>query len=353
MTAELHTVDDDDGSTLGWVVIESWVDGLSFGGLRVSPSVTSEEVHELARTMRRKLAVHASPTGGAKGGLCRDPRAASTLEAARRFGAAIRPLLDRGLVLGKDMGATDTLIAAVYEGAGAPQLAPVLRRSPSGPAWIREIPGFVRHMTGLGVAEAAAAARGGLEGARVLIQGAGAVGIGTAIRMEERGARIVGMSDAQGAVLGERPAALWAAAATAEGLLDRALLPAQRLATRDALFDEPADVLVLAAASHSVEVEHALAINSPLIVEGANFGLTIAAEALLHARGHAVVPDLVASSSSAALVSLQLAAGGSHDPAVLWPRILASIAAATTRALELGQARGLPTKRAWILGEAS
>jgi glutamate dehydrogenase/leucine dehydrogenase len=69
----------------------------------------------------------------------------------------------------------------------------------------------------------------------------------------------------------------------------------------------------------------AAAVAAPLVLEGSNFGLSPEARALLASRGIALVPDVIASSSSAAMVGLQIQAAGGLTDAELWPRIEAAI----------------------------
>ena len=132
----------------------------------MSPTVSAEEVCDLARSMHCKLLAHGLPTGGAKGGLLADPQSVDLLERAEAFGRAAASLLAERVVLGKDMGASDALMEAIYRGAGVPQLHLAQRGSGSGvcPDRIGDLAGYRRHMTGLGVCLATMAARaGGLE----------------------------------------------------------------------------------------------------------------------------------------------------------------------------------------------
>ena len=169
---------------------------MSFGGFRFSPSVTREEVERLARCMSHKLALHGHPVGGAKAGLRCDPRGPEVEGLLDRFVEVAGEALSTRAVVGRDMGATDALIDGLYGRLGIPQMAIA-----GVPTRLREMPGYRRHMTGLGVAFAARRAAGGsLEGARVGVQGFGLVGAGSALRLSALGASVVGISDAIGAL---------------------------------------------------------------------------------------------------------------------------------------------------------
>jgi glutamate dehydrogenase/leucine dehydrogenase len=94
---------------------------------------------------------------------------------------------------------------------------------------------------------------------------------------------------------------------------------------RDELLEQDADVLVLAANSYTVNENLAARIASPLVVEGANLALFTDARVRLCERSIRVVPDLIASSSSAALVGHQMAARNTLDPDAVWASIRMSI----------------------------
>jgi len=204
-------------------------------------------------------------------------------------------------------------------------------------------------MTGLGVAWAVRAALGGdVRGRRISIQGCGLVGIGTAIRLKNMGATVLAISDADGCVVD--PAGL-----SVDALVDPAApkgkipqgVKGERL-SRDQLFGFDADVLVLAASSNSVGLAASESARAPLVVEGSNFGLTAQARQALHQRGIAVVPDLIASSSSAAMVARQLASRNTLSPERLWQAIEVSINHNTRETLARTRETGLDSRATYL-----
>jgi glutamate dehydrogenase (NAD(P)+) len=202
-------------------------------------------------------------------------------------------------------------------------------------------------MTGLGVAFAARRAVGGdLAGKRVAIQGFGLVGAGSAIRLEALGARVVAISDASGAV--HDPAGLDIGRLYAASHGARVLPKGVATEPRDAVFEAEADVLVLAASSHSVSEHLAQGIAAPLVVEGSNFGLTEVARAVLQDRGVAVIPDLIASSSSAAMVARQMAARGRLGADELWSSIETAIDEATGIAMAAARESGTDVRTGYL-----
>ena len=108
------------------------------------------------------------------------------------------------------------------------------------------------------------------------------------------------------------------------------------------------DLLVLAAGSHIVGPKHAERIRAPIVVEGANFALTPDARRTLHERAIKVIPDLIASSSSAALVTRQMASGNALTAEDCWEAIDTSISSATLDALSRASERGIPVRQAYL-----
>ena len=57
---------------IGWLVVDSIADEKSAGGLRMSTSVTREEVERLAQVMSYKYVAAEAKSGGTKGGIVYD-----------------------------------------------------------------------------------------------------------------------------------------------------------------------------------------------------------------------------------------------------------------------------------------
>jgi len=349
---ELVVKDDVEGMS-AFLVVDASDQEFSFGGTRVDAAVTCDMVAELAGNMSLKLAGHGSPLGGAKAGVRAapdDPRLTGFL---RRFAEESRDVLSSTTILGKDMGARQWMLDEIYDALGIPQLGVARARFHGAelPHRLCDLNGYVNHMTGKGVFWSIEEALGGaLAGARVLIQGFGVVGCGVAWHLDRAGAKIVGVSDAEKAIL--RPGGLdFEALRAAKG--DDGLLASERLpdtwlpSARDDVLAERADVLVLAAGSYLVNGEIASRVSTPLVVEAANLALTPTATDLLHARGVRVVPDVVANSSSAALVAHQIAAGNQRDPTQLWEEIESNIKRNTEAIFRMSRGLDITPKAAF------
>jgi glutamate dehydrogenase (NAD(P)+) len=335
-------------SPLGWVVVDSVSNDLSFGGCRMKPDVTLPEVRELAQAMTWKLFCHGQPTGGAKAGIRIDPQQDDALALMEHFGREVSDVLSTRVVLGKDMGATDALMEHLYASAGVSQLAPL---GPMDLSWLREFRGYRRHMTGLGISMATSEALGAerLDGLRVGIQGAGVVGVGAAVRLSGLGASIVAMSDAHRCIRWDNGVSVAELEEKAGSTRDLSAMAGSAIGSREALFEQHADVIVLAASSYSVSSENVEAISAPLVVEGANMAFQVGGRALAFERGLMVVPDVIASSSSAGMVCSQLARKGAWEDGVLWERLRTGISEAVSLSAKVAQHKGITLRKAHIL----
>ena len=204
--------------------------------------------------------------------------------------------------------------------------------------------------TVLGIAWSIAAVLGHrIRGSRVLIQGVGAVGAGAAVRLARLGASVVGVSDRQRAfhhAAGLPPHALIAARNEHNEIEPNWLAAPHRLLARDELLTREADVLVLAAGSNLVDRSVAASIRCPVVIEGANIGLRPEAQDELHRRGITVVPDVIANSTSAALVGHQLATRNAMARSTVWRRIRAAIEEAVEATLARSRECAISTHQA-------
>ena len=286
------------------VVVDNVAIGPAIGGTRMAVDVTVDEVARLARAMTFKNAAAGLPHGGAKSGIKADPSLPRDQKVAlvRAFGRAIAPLTD--YIPGPDMGLDEGLMAHLRDTCG---------RAVGLPAVLGGIPLDVLGATGYGLAVAAdvCAARGlvGLDGARVVIQGFGAVGTAAARFLAERGALVVAVSDSRGAVVDPsgldvtlliRHKAAGEPVSTFEG----------GLATQSvALIGMDCDVWVPAARPDVFTAANALDVKARLILQGANIPATDEAEQIMHKRGIVVVPDFVANAGGVICAAVEHAGG--------------------------------------------
>ncbi len=282
------------------LVIDNVACGPAIGGLRMAPDVTLEECFRLARAMTLKNAAAGLPHGGGKSVVRADPRL--PLEQKERLIRAFAHALrnEQDYIFGPDMGTDETCMAWVHDEIG---------RSVGLPAALGGIPLDDVGATGWGLHHAAAIAApfSGLElsGARVAIQGFGAVGRHAARFLLEEGARLVAASDSAGTVVD--PAGLDVQALARLKREGRSLIDypdAERLPV-DAVVDVSCDIWIPAARPDVIREDNARRLDARLMLQGANIPCTEAAERILHDRGIVVVPDFIANAGGVICAAME------------------------------------------------
>ncbi|KAB2371441.1 Glu/Leu/Phe/Val family dehydrogenase [Actinomadura montaniterrae] len=332
----------------GVLVIDNTALGMGKGGMRMSPAVTVAEVARLARVMTYKWAGADLFFGGAKAGIAADPASPDREAVLRAFVRALAQEIPARYVAGLDMGLTERDAAIVQDELGDRGAAVGTPHALGG------MPYDELGVTGYGVAEAAdAAARdAGLElsGARVAVQGFGAVGHAAARRLAELGATVVAVSTVHGAL--HDP----------DGL-DVARLLALRGEAGDAAVKEyggrlldvgaellvPADVLVPAALQDVIGEDVAGRIQARIVVEGANLPTDRAAQRVLAARGVTVVPDFVANAGGVVAAGYAMDARYSAfrpDPGAVFAAVSSKMRDNTAKVLAAARAQGTTTHEA-------
>ncbi len=215
---------DSETDARGWLVINSLRGGAAGGGTRMRKGLTRREVVYLAKTMELKFVFSGPPIGGAKSGIDFDPSDPRRPEVLRRWFQAVAPQLHRCYGTGGDLNVDEVLdvIPCCSEiGLLHPQEGVVrghLHPDPEGTSAILAslsygvktpvdgsfgLPGVslpvADLVTGYGVARSIVRLyelQGrSIEGARVLVEGFGAVGGPCALYLSRAGARIVGIAD--------------------------------------------------------------------------------------------------------------------------------------------------------------
>ncbi|MEU5614624.1 Glu/Leu/Phe/Val dehydrogenase dimerization domain-containing protein [Streptomyces sparsogenes] len=278
----------------GVLVIDNTARGIGKGGTRMSPNVSVEEVARLARVMTWKWASVDLFYGGAKAGVVADPSSPDKEAILRAFARALSNEVPREYVMGLDMGLTEDDAAIVQDELGDRGAAVGTPEHLGGVAYDK------LGVTGYGVAEAADAAADflgrPLAGARIAIQGFGAVGNAAARRFAELGATVVAVSTAKGALHDpaglDVPTLLAAREEHGDDFVNRhpqgTAIPSGQELTVDC------DILVPAALQDVIDEHNAPDIKARLVVEGANLPTSPRAQEILARRGVTVLPDFVA-----------------------------------------------------------
>jgi len=285
----------------GALVVDNVSRGPAIGGLRMASDVSLEECARLARAMTLKNSAAGLPHGGAKSVIAGDPRMplADKERLIRTFAHALRNESD--YIFGPDMGTDEACMAWVKDEIGG--------RAAGLPEVIGGIPLDEVGATGWGLAhcaEVAAPVAGlALKGARVALQGFGAVGKHAARFLAERGALLVAASDSKGTLLDAKGIDIPALCALKEA--GKSVLDHARGEKRgaDAILDADCDLWIPAARPDVVREDNAERLRAKLVLQGANIPFTPGAEKALAARGVTVVPDFIANAGGVICAAME------------------------------------------------
>ncbi|HEX9650458.1 MAG TPA: Glu/Leu/Phe/Val dehydrogenase [Cyclobacteriaceae bacterium] len=295
----------DDGSIKvfeGYRVIHSKILGPSKGGVRYDMAVNLDEVKALAAWMTWKCAVVDIPYGGAKGGIKCDPRSMSAGEIERLTRAYTGALIeifgpDRDIPA-PDMGTGPREMAWLMDEFSRAQGMTVNAVVTGKPLVLGGSLGRVE-ATGRGVMVSALAAMEKLKinpyQATCAVQGFGNVGSYASLLLEERGARVVAISDISGGYYNANGIAIRDAVDYRNqnnNSLD-GFKGGDFISNMDILLLD-VDVIVPAAKEDVITIKNAEQIKAKLIVEGANGPTSAKADAIINEKGIMVAPDILA-----------------------------------------------------------
>lgn len=292
---------------VGYRIQHNHTRGPMKGGIRYHPQVNLGEIRALASIMTWKTALLNIPFGGAKGGIVCNPKLMSKSELERL---------------------TRAFVSRIDENIG-PNIdipAPDVNTNPQVMAWIMDeyskrhgyTPGVVTgkpvelggsagrmEATGRGVMYVA---RQGMKDnginireATVIIQGMGNVGGNAARSLSDEGCRIIGISDSKGALY--NPGGLNVTRVEMHKEEHDTLKGYQGAdyITNEELLERPCDMLIPAALEGVITEKNAGNIKARMLVEAANIPTSPEADAILHDKGIAIIPDLLANAGGVAV----------------------------------------------------
>ncbi|RUO34413.1 glutamate dehydrogenase [Aliidiomarina shirensis] len=303
----------DDGSLQifpAWRVQYDLTRGPGKGGIRFHPDVNADEVTALSFWMAIKCAVVDLPYGGAKGGVCVDPKKLSRMELERLSRGYIRAMFD---VIGPDLDipAPDVNTNETIMGWMADEYSDIARAKT--PAVITGKP------LGLGgsVGRVAATGEGALEVLRIwvekqkkkpedltiAVQGFGNAGYHFACAAQGLGFRVVAVSDSKGAVYSDKGLdvnAIWEHKNKTRELKGIIYSESsvgeekgvEKLSNAELLALD-VDILALAALENVITEDNADDVQAGLVLELANGPVTSKADKSLNSRKIPVLPDVL------------------------------------------------------------
>lgn len=275
--------------------------GPTKGGVRFHPDVTEDDVVALSMWMTLKAGIVNLPYGGGKGGIVCDPREMSIGEVERLSRGYVRAISQ---IVGptKDIPAPDVFTNAQIMAWMMDEYSAIDEYN--SPGFITGKPLVLGgsqgrdKATAMGVIiclEQALAKRGKtIEGSRVVIQGFGNAGSFLSKILSDKGAKIVGISDAHAAL--HDPEGL-----DIDYLLDRrdsfgmVTNLFEDTITNQELLELDCDVLIPAAIANQITGDNAANVKADILCEAANGPTTAEATKILDEKGTLIVPDVLAS----------------------------------------------------------
>jgi glutamate dehydrogenase (NAD(P)+) len=144
-----------------------------------------------------------------------------------------------------------------------------------------------------------------LDGARLVIQGFGAVGSHAARHLVERGARLVGAADSRGTIYNPRGLDVAALIALKHSGRSVADYPDGTRLGREAVVGLDCDIWIPAARPDVINADNLDQVKARLVIEGANIPITEEAERVLHERGVLCVPDFIANAGGVICAAME------------------------------------------------
>lgn len=274
------------------------------GGIRFHPNVNLDEIKALSFWMTIKTAVVNLPYGGAKGGICIDPKTVSGKD-LERLSKAYSQFLSSHIGPWKDIPAPDVntdgqIMAWMLE-------AYEKKKKHKSPATFTGKPLVLggslgrEEATGQGgyfvLRQYLKLAKKGLKKPTVAIQGFGNVGFWFARIAFDNGMKIVAVSDASGGVFDYKGLDVDKLKEEQKIFGDLKLVAKEKgykfIENKD-LLSLDVDILVPAALENVIHAQNAKSIKAKIILELANGPVTPEADIILNAKKVEIIPDVLA-----------------------------------------------------------
>ena len=287
----------------GFLVIDNTGLGVGKGGIRMTSTVSIEEVSRLARAMTWKNALAGLPFGGAKAGIIADDRKISKEQKkaiVQSFSKAIKTICPKLYVAGPDMNTSEEEMQWFSEANGSwksctGKPANMCIDHPSGKKC--GIP-HEYGSTGFGVfvstQVAAKYLKLDLKQATVAIEGFGNVGWFAAKYFSELGAKVVAVSDSKGVIFDSSGLNFQKLDKTKKEKGTVTLYGEGQVLPPKEILSVDADILITAAIPDLVQKEDVGKMKFKLIVQGSNIPMSAETEEDFHKKGVLVIPDFVA-----------------------------------------------------------
>ena len=300
----------------GFVVIDNTALGPGKGGIRMTPTVSKEEVFRLSRAMTYKCSLAGLPFGGAKSGIIANPKEITPEHKkaiVKAFAKALNPVSPSQYVAAPDISMAEEEMRIYAKTNGD------MKSCTGKPADMGGIP-HEFGSTGFGVYHATLVAvkHLGLDIKKLsfAIEGFGNVGWFAAKYLTEAGAKLVAASDSQGTLY--NPVGVDFEKLAKVKKEQRTVTKYKGGKTCSVLMGEeivsvPVDILITAAIPDLVTDANKDKIRAKIIIEGSNIPMSPEVEDYLHEKGVLVIPDFVANAGGVISSYVEYMGGSKED----------------------------------------
>jgi glutamate dehydrogenase (NAD(P)+) len=284
--------------------VQHWdVKGPFKGGIRYHPDLTIDDVTALAMWMTWKCAIADLPYGGAKGGICCNPKEMSQGELERLTRRYVSLIFDylgpHRDIPAPDVYTNEQTMAWIMDTYSQLKGYSVPESVTGKPVEVGGSEGRVC-ATSLGVAfcakEAAKILKLNMKNATVAVQGYGNVGYNAASVMHNMGCKVVAVSDSSGGIYcpdGIIPSAVYAQKKKTGSVIN---FKNCTNITNEGLLQTKCDILIPAALQNQITKANVDKVKAKIVAEGANGPTTPEADKVLYEKGTCLIPDILANS---------------------------------------------------------
>ena len=323
----------------GITVIHNTNLGPGKGGIRMTPTVSVEEVYKLAETMTWKNALAGIPFGGAKSGIIASPKELNQEQKDKivsAFAKALKNIAPAEYIAGPDMNMAEHEMEVFVKAHGD-------KKSTTGKPL--ELGGLPHELgsTGFGVFHALLTALDFVDfgSPTVAIEGFGNVGTFVMKFLEEKGIKVVAVSDSKGTIYSESGLDYKKMMKTKEET--GSVVNYEGGEKLDDIVSLEVDVLVPAAIPDLINESNKDSVKATLIVCGSNIAMTKEIEEELHEKGILVVPDFIANAGGVISSYVETINGTQSD---MFKMVEKNIIENTKEVLEKSKEKGISPRKA-------
>ena len=277
----------------GYAILDNLALGPAKGGIRMTPTVSMDEIAKLARTMTWKNALAGLPFGGGKSGIIANPKEFSLekkKEIIEAFSKALKIVCPDFYVAAPDINTAEQEMEWFAKANGNKKACTGKPKKMGG------IPHELGS-TGFGVAHATSIAlkhmKKNIKGVTFAVEGFGNVGTFSAKFLTEAGAKLVAVSDSKGCIYVKKGID-YDKLMKVKGEAGSVTNYPGTAGSCHNIINSRADILVTAAIPDLIKPRDVNRIKVKLIIQGSNIPMAEQVEILLHKKGVLVVPDFVA-----------------------------------------------------------